>query len=65
MKSDNYKISHMTSHMMNLIWLGQFDIIAYLKVDFSLIIYYLIYLIFSINLFDQPFKSIFLINLLN
>ena len=43
----------MTSHVINLNQLKRFDIIIYLKVIFSLIIYYLIYLTYLTNIFNQ------------
>ncbi len=49
MEFDNYIISHMTSHVINLIKSGQFYIITYLEFDFSLIIYHLTYLTFLVN----------------
>ncbi len=52
----------MTSHVMDLTWLGQFHIIMHLEVD--LFINYLTYLIFQINLSNQPFESTYAINLL-
>ncbi len=52
---------------MDLTWLEQFHIINYLEINFSLIICYLIYLIFLVNFYNQPFdqllQSIFSINL--
>ncbi len=48
-KSNNYIISYMTSHVMNITQSGQFVIINYLKVNLSFIIYHLIYLNISIN----------------
>ncbi len=44
---------------MNLTQLGKFDILTYLKVNFSLIIYYLTYLTFLVNLCNQLLQSIF------
>ena len=60
--------NHITSHVMDLIRLGQFYILTYLEVDLSLIIHDLTYLIksnFCFNLLDQPFELIFWINLCN
>lgn len=65
MESDNNIISHMTSHIMDLTQLRSFPIITYLKVDISLILRYLIYPIFLVNLHNKPFESIFAINLFN
>ncbi len=65
MKSDNHMISYMTSHVMDFTRSGQFHIITYFKDDLSLIIHYLTYLTFLINLHNQPFKSTFTINLFN
>ncbi len=65
MESDNQMISHMTSHVIDLIQLEQFYIITYLEVDLSLIIHYLTYLNFLINFHNQRFKSAFTINLFN
>ena len=53
-KSDNCIISYITFYMIDLTQLKQFNIITYFKVDFSLIINYLIYLLFSINFFNKP-----------
>ncbi len=59
----------MTSYVMDLTWLEQFHIITHLKVDFSLIIYHLTYLTFSVKLlnqlFESTFKSTYVINLRN
>ena len=56
----------MTSHMIDLTWLGQFHIITYPKAD--LVICHLTYLTFQIILLDQPFgltfESTYAINLL-
>ncbi len=52
MEFNNHIISHMTSHMINLTQSGRFSIIIYSKIDFSLIIHYLTYLIFLINLYS-------------
>ena len=60
--------SHVTSHVIDLIWSGQFYIITYPKVDLSLIIRHLTYLTkstFWFNLLNQSFKSRFWINLYN
>ncbi len=35
------------------------------KVDFLLLIHYMTYLTFTINLYDQPFKSTYIINFLS
>ncbi len=43
--------SHMTSHVMDLTWSGQF----YIEID--LVIHHLTYLTFRVNLSNQPFKS--------
>ncbi len=43
----------MTNHVMDLTRLGQFYIISYPKIDFFLIIYYLIYKIFLVNICNQ------------
>ncbi len=54
----------MTSHVMDLTWLGQFQIITdliYSEVD--LVISHLTYLTFWLS--DQPFESTFWINLRN
>ena len=59
---------HISSYVMDLTRSRQFHIITYLEVDLSLIIHHLTYLIestFQFNLLDQPFKSIFWINLRN
>ncbi len=48
---------------MDLTWLEQFHIITYSEIDLSLIIHYLIYLTFSVNFPNQPFKSTYTINL--
>lgn len=45
MEFDNDIISHMTSHLIDLTWFGWFGSIIYAKIDLSLIIYYLTYLI--------------------
>ena len=58
-KSNIYIISHMTSHMIDLTQLRQFHIIIYSKIDFSLIICYLIYLTFLINFYNQFFNHLF------
>ena len=55
----------MTSHVIDLIWSGQFHIITYPKINLLLIICYLIYLIFLVNLSNQPFKSTFQIHFQN
>ncbi len=65
MKSDNHIINYMTSHFIELTQWEQLQIITYPEIDFSLIICYLIYLTFSVNLYNQLFKSTFAINLLN
>ncbi len=52
-------ISHMTSHVMQLTWLGQFHIITHSEVDLLLIICQLTYLTFLDNLLNQPFESTF------
>ena len=54
-----------TTYVMNPTWLKQFYIIIHLEIDFFLIIYYLFYLIFSINLCNQFLLSIFWIKLCN
>ncbi len=57
--------SHVTSYMMDLTWLGQFQIIthpAYPKID--LVIRHLTYLTFQINLSNQLFESTYATNLL-
>ena len=41
----------MTSHMIDLIRLKQFQIITHLEIDLLLIIHHLIYLTFLINLY--------------
>ncbi len=46
-------ISQMVSYMIGLTRSGWFIIINYFKIDFSLNIYYLTYLTFSTNLFNQ------------
>ena len=48
---------------MDLIKSRQFYIITHLKVDLSLIIYYLTYLTFLVNFLNQLFKSTYTINL--
>ncbi len=53
----------MTSHVINFNKPNWFSIITYLKVDLSLITYYLTYLTFLINLINQISKPSFLINL--
>ncbi len=53
MESNNYIINYMTSHVMDLTWLGWFGIITYLKVNLSFIIHHLTYLTFSTNSFNQ------------
>ncbi len=58
-------ISYITSHIINLTQLEYFDIIIYLEFDLSLIIYYLTYLTFLVNLFNQYFELTFLINFFN
>ena len=45
-KSDIHIISHMANHVIDLIQLEQFYIITYLKINFFLTLYYLIYLTF-------------------
>ena len=45
-------ISYMTSHVIDLTQLRRFNIITYLKINLFFIIYYLIYLIFLINIFN-------------
>ncbi len=52
-KPNNYIISHMTSHILDLTQSGWFNIITYFKIDLSLIIYYMTYLTFSINFYNQ------------
>ena len=42
----------MTSHIIDLTSVEQFYIIIYSKIDISLIIYYLIYLIFLVNFYN-------------
>ena len=56
--------NHMTSHVIDLIKSGQFYIINHPEVDFLLIIHYLIYLTFLINLSNQLFESTYTINFL-
>ena len=51
--------------MINLTKSRQFHIITYLKIDFSFVIRHLTYLIFSINFYNQPFKSIYTIKFFN
>ena len=51
----------MISHMIDLTKLGQFYIIVYLKIDFSLIIYHLTSLTFLVNFYDQLFESTYII----
>ncbi len=58
-------ISHMTSYIIDLTWLGQFHIITYLKVNLLSIIRYLTYLTFLDNFHNQLFESTYVINLLN
>ena len=48
--------------MIDLIEFNQFHIITYLKVDFLLIICYLTYLTFFVNLHNLLFKSTYTIN---
>ena len=55
----------MTNYMMDLTLLEQFHIIIYCKINLLLIIYYLTYLTFLINLLNQLFESTYAINLLN
>ena len=52
MKFDNQIISHINNYVIDLTQLKQFDIITYPKIDLFFITYYLIYLIFLINLFN-------------
>ena len=62
-------ISYMTRYMLNLTTLKQFNIETDFKINLSLIICYLIYLIFfvnqifKINFYNQSLQSIFLINI--
>ena len=44
----------MTSHIIDLTQLKEFYSITYPKIDLFLIIYYLSYLTFLINLLNQP-----------
>ncbi len=56
---------HVTSHVMDLTWLGQFHTITHLAYpEVDLVISHLTYLTFQINLSNQPFESIYAINLL-
>ena len=65
MESNNYIISNITSHIKNLTQLKSFHIIIYPEVDHSLMIYYLTYLTFSVNFYNQLFESTFAIQFLN
>ncbi len=64
-KFKNHMISHMISHMIDLTQLGQFHIIIYTKINPFLIMCYLTYLTFWINLHNKLFESTFVINLFN
>ena len=55
--------SYMTSHVIDLIKLGQFYIITHSKIDLLLIICHLTYLIFLVNFPNQIFESSYAINL--
>lgn len=65
MKSGNHIISYMTSYMIDQSQSRQLDIITDPKIDLSFIICQLTYLTISVNLFNQPFKSISLVNFFN
>lgn len=51
MEFNNYMISNMTNHFIDLIQFRQFDIIIYSEVNFSFIIFYLTYITFLVNFF--------------
>ncbi len=50
----------MTSNVMRLTQLEQFNIITYSEINFSFIICHLTYLIFLINLFNKLFQSTYI-----
>ena len=54
----------MTSHVMDLTKSRPFHIITHYKIDLTLIIRYLTYLTFSVNLLNQHFESTYAIKLL-
>ncbi len=57
--------SHMTSLIIDLTWLEQFNILTYSEIDLSFIICHLAYWTFLANFFNQLFELTFSINFFN